>query len=65
MKSQLGAESVELEDFGGNIQLVCVAAPVGQGLKELQEALLLQVEPSSRFARMSNVYSHHVFFFAL
>ena len=62
VKSELGAESVELEEFGGHVQLVPVAAPVGRGLEELQEALLLQVELSSRFPRMSNVSSHHVFF---
>jgi len=33
---------VELEEFGGNVQLVEVAATVGKGLDALQEALLLQ-----------------------
>lgn len=43
MKQDLGAESVDLEENGGNVQLAEVAAPIGKGLDELQEALILQV----------------------
>lgn len=43
VKAQLGHENVELEEYGGTIQLVEVAAPLGRGLDVLQEALLLQV----------------------
>ena len=37
------AEGVELEEFGGSVQLVETAATAGIGLTELEEALLLQV----------------------
>lgn len=37
------AEGVELESAGGAVQLVRTSAPTGNGLLELEEALLLQV----------------------
>lgn len=36
---------VDLDSQGGSVQLVHTAAPSGVGLKELEEALLLQVFP--------------------
>jgi hypothetical protein len=44
VKRQLLAESVELEEYGGDVQVVETAATAGQGLAELEEALLLQAE---------------------
>eukprot|EP00951_Prasinocladus_malaysianus_P007368 scaffold53017_cov24-Prasinocladus_malaysianus.AAC.1 len=35
---------LELEEYGGDVQVVEVAAPTGLGLKELEESLLLQVK---------------------
>ena len=42
--AELAAEGVELESHGGSTQLVQTAAPVGMGLKELEEAILLQAD---------------------
>jgi len=42
VKRQLLAEGVELEEFGGTVQAVETAATAGTGLRELEEALLLQ-----------------------
>lgn len=44
VKAQLLAEGLELEEFGGTVQLVETAATAGIGLTELEEALLLQVQ---------------------
>jgi translation initiation factor IF-2 len=43
VKMQLLAEGLELEEFGGDVQCVQTAAKAGLGLRELEEALLLQV----------------------
>ena len=43
VKHQLLADGVELEEFGGTVQLVETAATVGLGLTALEEAILLQV----------------------
>lgn len=43
VKAQLLQEGVELEEYGGDVQCVETAARAGQGLSELEEALLLQV----------------------
>ncbi|GMH44329.1 hypothetical protein BSKO_12263 [Bryopsis sp. KO-2023] len=44
VKQQLLVEGVELEEFGGAVQAIEVAATAGVGLRELEEALLLQAE---------------------
>lgn len=44
VKQQLLAEGVELEEYGGDVQVVQTAATAGLGLAELEEALLLQAE---------------------
>ncbi|GIL79523.1 hypothetical protein Vretifemale_8844, partial [Volvox reticuliferus] len=44
VKSQLAAEGLDLEDFGGSVQVVHTSATTGEGLRELEEALLLQAE---------------------
>lgn len=44
VRAQLGELGVELEDFGGNVQVVELAAPKGIGLKDLENALLLESE---------------------
>lgn len=43
MKAQLLAEGLDLEEYGGDVQCVMTAAKKGEGLAELEEALLLQV----------------------
>jgi len=43
VKSQLLAEGLELEEYGGDVQCVLTAAKKGEGLGDLEEALLLQV----------------------
>ncbi|KAL4858773.1 Translation initiation factor IF-2 [Chlorella vulgaris] len=44
VRRQLLAAGLETEEVGGSIQVVEVAAVTGQGLGELEEALLLQAE---------------------
>jgi len=44
VRRQLLGEGVELEEVGGGVQVVEVAAIKGRGLRELEEALLLQAE---------------------
>ena len=44
VRQQLLAEGVELEEAGGSVQVVEVAAKAGRGLVELEEALMLQAE---------------------
>ena len=48
VKSQLLSEGLELEEYGGDVQVVLTAAKSGQGLAELEEALLLQVGGGGR-----------------
>lgn len=43
VKQQLLVEGLELEEFGGSVQLVHTSVKSGLGLSELSEALLLQV----------------------
>lgn len=43
VRQQLLTEGVELEEAGGAVQVVEVAAAKGVGLQELEDALLLQV----------------------
>ena len=45
VRQQLIAEGLELEEVGGDVQVVHTAAPKGEGLLELEEALMLQVLP--------------------
>lgn len=47
VKMQLLAEGLELEEFGGDVQCVQTAARAGLGLRDLEEALLLQVSISA------------------
>eukprot|EP00891_Asterochloris_glomerata_P008954 jgi/Astpho2/8954/e_gw1.00133.45.1_t len=44
VRQQLLAEGLELEEAGGDVQVVETAAPVGLGLAELEDALLLQAD---------------------
>eukprot|EP00884_Botryococcus_braunii_P019038 jgi/Botrbrau1/5818/Bobra.0366s0004.1 len=44
VRQQLLAEGLELEDAGGDVQVVETAAVTGQGLRDLEEAVLLQAE---------------------
>ena len=48
VKHQLLADGVELEEFGGTVQVVETAATAGVGLAELEEAILLQVADTSQ-----------------
>lgn len=50
VRQQLIAEGLELEEVGGSVQVVHTAAPTGQGLLQLEEALMLQVLPLSPHA---------------
>lgn len=43
---------MELESAGGAVQLVRTSAPTGNGLLELEEALLLQVRLRSAWSRV-------------
>ncbi|KAK0611605.1 hypothetical protein B0T14DRAFT_530746 [Immersiella caudata] len=40
VKSDLAANGVEIEDFGGDVQAVCVSGKTGQGMGDLEESIL-------------------------
>ncbi|KAL7620082.1 translation initiation factor IF-2 [Parahypoxylon ruwenzoriense] len=40
VKSDLAREHVEIEDFGGDVQVVCVSGKTGQGMSDLEENIL-------------------------
>jgi translation initiation factor IF-2 len=44
VKADLGRHGLEVEDFGGDIQTVCVSGKTGQGISDLEEAISLQSE---------------------
>ncbi|KAL1195429.1 Translation initiation factor IF-2, chloroplastic [Cardamine amara subsp. amara] len=52
VKNQLTAEGIELEDIGGNVQVVEVSAMKSTGLDKLEEALLLQAVDMDLKARV-------------
>ncbi|KAI9196119.1 hypothetical protein LWI28_021172 [Acer negundo] len=52
VKTQLGAEGLELEDLGGNVQVVEVSAVKKTGLDDLETALLIQAEMMDLKARI-------------
>ncbi|KAH9688031.1 Tr-type G domain-containing protein [Citrus sinensis] len=52
VKNQLGAEGLELEDWGGKVQVVEVSAVKKTGLDDLEVALLLQAEMMNLKARV-------------
>lgn len=52
VKNQLGAEGLELEDWGGKVQVVEVSAVRKTGLDDLEVALLLQAEMMNLKARV-------------
>ncbi|KAI1773784.1 initiation factor 2 [Hypoxylon cercidicola] len=40
VKADLAREGVEIEDFGGDVQVVCVSGKTGQGMDDLEENIL-------------------------
>ncbi|KAK0649499.1 hypothetical protein B0T16DRAFT_456906 [Cercophora newfieldiana] len=40
VKSDLAANGVEIEDYGGDVQVVCVSGKTGQGMADLEESIL-------------------------
>lgn len=52
VKTQLGAEGLELEDLGGKVQVVEVSAVKKTGLDDLEVALLIQADMMSLQARI-------------
>lgn len=40
VKQDLAAHDVEIEDFGGDVQVVAISGKTGQGMKDLEEAIL-------------------------
>jgi translation initiation factor IF-2 len=40
VKSDLAANGVEIEDFGGDVQVVCVSGKTGQGMGDLEDSIL-------------------------
>lgn len=39
VKLDLGRHGIEVEDFGGDVQVVCVSGKTGQGIPDLEEAI--------------------------
>ncbi|KAK3898195.1 hypothetical protein C8A05DRAFT_19174 [Staphylotrichum tortipilum] len=44
VKSDLASHGVEIEDYGGDVQVVCVSGKTGQGMDDLEENILLLAE---------------------
>ncbi|KAK3942070.1 hypothetical protein QBC46DRAFT_381119 [Diplogelasinospora grovesii] len=44
VKSDLAAQGVEIEDYGGDVQVVCVSGKTGQGMSDLEENIILLSE---------------------
>jgi translation initiation factor IF-2 len=44
VKGDLGRHGIEVEDYGGDTQTVCVSGVTGQGISDLEEAISLQSE---------------------
>lgn len=44
VKSDLVSHGVEIEEYGGDVQVVCVSGKTGQGMKDLEENILLLAE---------------------
>ncbi|KAL2117538.1 hypothetical protein VTJ04DRAFT_7198 [Mycothermus thermophilus] len=44
VKADLANHGVEIEDFGGDVQVVCVSGKTGQGMDDLEENILLLAE---------------------
>ncbi len=44
VKSDLANNGVEIEDYGGDVQVVCVSGKTGQGMDDLEENILLLAE---------------------
>lgn len=44
VKSDLAKHGVEIEDYGGDVQVVCVSGKTGQGMPDLEENILLLAE---------------------
>ncbi|KAK4098098.1 initiation factor 2 [Parathielavia hyrcaniae] len=40
VRSDLAAHGVEIEEYGGDVQVVCVSGKTGQGMNDLEEAVL-------------------------
>jgi translation initiation factor IF-2 len=40
VKRDLSSQGVEIEDFGGDVQVVCVSGKTGQGMSELEDNIL-------------------------
>ncbi|KAI0466794.1 initiation factor 2 [Xylaria cf. heliscus] len=40
VKADLAAAGIEIEDFGGDVQVVCVSGKTGQGMEDLEENIL-------------------------
>lgn len=44
MKSQLLQHGIQLEEFGGDVQAVQLSAITGEGINELEEAIVAEAE---------------------
>ncbi len=40
VKADLSRHGVEIEDYGGDVQVVCVSGKTGQGMKDLEENII-------------------------
>jgi len=40
VKADLSARGVEIEDYGGDVQVACVSGKTGQGMQDLEESIL-------------------------
>ena len=53
VKQDLSRQGVEIEDYGGEVQVVCVSGKTGQGLDDLEEAVVALSETLDKRAETS------------
>lgn len=59
-KRSLLAQNIELEDYGGDVQAVCISALKGTNLEALQEAILTQAEVMELKGDKSGLVEGHI-----
>ncbi|KAJ3483682.1 hypothetical protein NLG97_g7251 [Lecanicillium saksenae] len=56
VKADLSRHGVEIEDYGGDVQVVCVSGKTGQGMDELEENIITLSEILDRKTRWQSRY---------
>ncbi|PHH66100.1 hypothetical protein CDD82_1577 [Ophiocordyceps australis] len=60
VKSDLARHGVQIEDYGGDVQVVCVSGRTGQGMQDLEENIIAQSEMLDLRAERDGIVEGHV-----